>query len=926
MKRVILILAAALAGALRAYAEMHTLYLVGDSTLDEHVKWIKSDRPYASWGRALEPYLTDEWQIENNAYSGRSVKSTLEGGVSEVDGGAAGGLWALTFDSLKAGDAVIIQFGHNDQKVSNPEAYSAPYEGYTNGLARMAADIRAKGATPIFATSIRRATFDASGTTLVENPIGDYVLGDYAAAMKALAAEIGVEVVHALTGELLQSLGRDESYKFYMISTGIEYSMDDEPSSDTTHPVAAGANAYAWLFYKNAKERNLSLAAMFKDGCQKSTGPVKGYKTDKTLTIRVDSGSLDFSVATNSPSIESINNYDRIVKTGAGTLTIGQDIRTFEGDICVRSGTLAVSNRDALGVRNTNTFVVVRDGATLNWTARATYSAKLIYFEGDGCDGAGGALVAESFDSNTANFTTNCVFAMTGNATVKVKDSNKASALFRYSQLYMNGYTNTCYFGESASKGFHFGAKVKDAGVFVIKNGLVYLNSALELPEDPNGNSKIIFDGAKVNFYAESYPYVAWPILVNNLAGLVVQNSSVSWPCALEVASGKTAQYNQSGKTLTVGALGGGGVLTVKSGTVSLPFENSVRPGLVAGYSSDPYPGGHSISDEWGKQLTSMPTLTNAVEVSDFQRLQRGVTIDGQTTGKQVYTYSGYIMNTCDEPVMWALECNLKHYVDLRVGENAETLFERWNTYKPEDGLRTGTVVLQPGANRFVLKCFVSGAGGGLADIRDKNGKKYPGLGYIVNPSAETLANIADTNVVLNSAWTAVTGDPGDGSLFRIAASREDVQILADAGLQTVSDGSAIGGLSVPSGSTFAMEGCSLVVTNLSGCGTFAQSADALGGNALSIVEKWTIPAEDARCLMHSDVAVHFAPDARIVLDYETMKNEVQMDIMTSDVGIYGLPSVVFGDGVARPWMAELSSDGRMLRIRRRNGVIFVAR
>ena len=47
--------------ALSAAAETHTLYLVGASTLDEHVKWIKSDRPYASWGRALEPYLGNDW-------------------------------------------------------------------------------------------------------------------------------------------------------------------------------------------------------------------------------------------------------------------------------------------------------------------------------------------------------------------------------------------------------------------------------------------------------------------------------------------------------------------------------------------------------------------------------------------------------------------------------------------------------------------------------------------------------------------------------------------------------------------------------------------------------------------------------------------------------------------------------------------------
>ena len=246
--------------------EKHTLYLVGASTLDEHMKWIRSNRPYASWGRALEPYLKDGWRIDNNAYSGRSVKSTLEGSVKEANGGAPGGLWALTADNVRSGDYVIIQFGHNDQKFFNKNAFSAPGDGYKKGLSKMVADVRAKGGIPVFATSIRRATFDAEGKRLVEKKIGNYVLGDYAKAMIELGREIGVDVVdmHSLVAELLESLGRKESEKFYMISTGIEYSMDGEPSRDVTHPVKAGADAFARLFYKDVMRRRLRMSEIFK--------------------------------------------------------------------------------------------------------------------------------------------------------------------------------------------------------------------------------------------------------------------------------------------------------------------------------------------------------------------------------------------------------------------------------------------------------------------------------------------------------------------------------------------------------------------------------------------------------------------------------------------------------------------------------------
>jgi hypothetical protein len=66
-----------------------------------------------------------------------------------------------------------------------------------------------------------------------------------------------------MTQELCERVGRENAYKFYAISTGIEFSRDGEPSRDITHPVPAGAEAYAKLFLDDVKKRGLPVAKFF---------------------------------------------------------------------------------------------------------------------------------------------------------------------------------------------------------------------------------------------------------------------------------------------------------------------------------------------------------------------------------------------------------------------------------------------------------------------------------------------------------------------------------------------------------------------------------------------------------------------------------------------------------------------------------------
>ena len=167
---------------------------------------------------------------------------------------------------------MAIAFGHNDQKRTKPVDKKTRWSD-PNGLFReivrdWVKDVRAKGATPILMSPICRGTFDEKGEKLVdtEHKSDGICLGSYRNAMKELSEELKCDYVdmNGLTHELMESVGKEEAMKFFVISTGYRRSMDGEPSKDTTHPCKAGAEAFARLFLENVKSRNLSVAELFR--------------------------------------------------------------------------------------------------------------------------------------------------------------------------------------------------------------------------------------------------------------------------------------------------------------------------------------------------------------------------------------------------------------------------------------------------------------------------------------------------------------------------------------------------------------------------------------------------------------------------------------------------------------------------------------
>ena len=152
--------------------EVPTLYLAGDSTVTD-----QAQAPAASWGQMLPRFFAPDMSIANHAESGETLKSF----VTELR-------LDKLLSKLAAGDWVMIQFGHNDQKAQWPQTYVEAANTYRSWLRVYLAEVRRRGATPILVTSPERRHFDAAGLIVNSH-------GDYPQAVRDVAREEGVALI-----------------------------------------------------------------------------------------------------------------------------------------------------------------------------------------------------------------------------------------------------------------------------------------------------------------------------------------------------------------------------------------------------------------------------------------------------------------------------------------------------------------------------------------------------------------------------------------------------------------------------------------------------------------------------------------------------------------------------------------------------------
>ncbi|MFF1382100.1 rhamnogalacturonan acetylesterase [Arthrobacter sp. NPDC058288] len=197
------------------------ILLAGDSTV---ANCPSHEYPMSGWGARLPRHVYTWAAVHNFAKGGASTESFREEG-----------LWARLLETAGAGDLVLIQFGHNDQK----RPHLAARTGYAANLRRMAADVRGLGAVPVLCTSVERRHF--------LDGVLEESLEDYPEVVREIALELHVAVVdlNAWTRALYTELGVEDSKSLFCHFAAGEHAHWPDGLADNTHFSRRGASLVA---------------------------------------------------------------------------------------------------------------------------------------------------------------------------------------------------------------------------------------------------------------------------------------------------------------------------------------------------------------------------------------------------------------------------------------------------------------------------------------------------------------------------------------------------------------------------------------------------------------------------------------------------------------------------------------------------------
>ncbi|MFB9076010.1 rhamnogalacturonan acetylesterase [Flavobacterium procerum] len=217
------------------FAQKTTIYCIGDSTMAN--KKDPDKNPEHGWAQVLQPFFKDEIIVVNKAVNGRSTRSFINENR-----------WDSIYKKLKKGDYVLIEFGHNDEKIEDPSRYTNPHTAYRYNLIRFVKESREKGAIPVLLTSIARRNFNEKGVLVPTH--GDYPLETRLVAQEYKVPFIDLEYYTEL---LEQSYGPEKSKLLHLHFKAGENPYYDKDKADDTHLSLKGAEEIAQIFIKQLR-------------------------------------------------------------------------------------------------------------------------------------------------------------------------------------------------------------------------------------------------------------------------------------------------------------------------------------------------------------------------------------------------------------------------------------------------------------------------------------------------------------------------------------------------------------------------------------------------------------------------------------------------------------------------------------------------
>lgn len=218
------------------------LHLVGDSTMSFKPELAYPER---GWGQLLPEFMLPQLSIVNHAANGRSTRRFINEGR-----------WQLLLSDIQAGDYVLIQFGHNDQKQDDPARFAAAKGDYQVFLRRFITELKARKAIPMLASSICRRNFSADGE--LKRDLAEYAK---AAAQVATTEQVAFFDLQQQSCDFIEQQGPAGSQPYFIQVPADLYAKFPEGKVDNTHLTLQGASKIAQLFVRELTAQQHPLAA-----------------------------------------------------------------------------------------------------------------------------------------------------------------------------------------------------------------------------------------------------------------------------------------------------------------------------------------------------------------------------------------------------------------------------------------------------------------------------------------------------------------------------------------------------------------------------------------------------------------------------------------------------------------------------------------
>ena len=245
------------------------VHTIGDSTMSEYVANGSTDK--RGWGQMLEQFFNlDNVTINNRGKAGASSKSFYkEPGFWDtlVKGGK---------DEMKAGDFLLIQFAHNDEKNNGADGEevkryfmmkgatyrvsgidyrgTTPYETYKEYMRNFIKEAKEMGVKPIVVGPVSRKYFDGDGSII--SRAGKHDLGESYSIIKN-----GIFLEEQKVGP------NDHTYDYVASAKDVADEFDDVPFINLTELSAQlyikYGNSYctSHLFFESDKTHTTALGA-----------------------------------------------------------------------------------------------------------------------------------------------------------------------------------------------------------------------------------------------------------------------------------------------------------------------------------------------------------------------------------------------------------------------------------------------------------------------------------------------------------------------------------------------------------------------------------------------------------------------------------------------------------------------------------------